>query len=817
MRRAVGIVLSVLLLPRLAAAQGLEFHAPASVYDSSTASVMRDLASRIIPVYRNDDREQFLANMSVLQLVAGSFESAYSARLDLQGMRGGTANRPPADPALVWDLFAHAKSLQAQYRLPFAQAFDLAFWETIPSFDNLDGYRVESWLQAPPAAYAQALQASFDRLRSHPRINQREALGLIWQYLGFDAYRSFGPIAPGLISLDQDRRYIIQDDVAIDMPGHGNVIALLVRPRSSSGLLPTLLEYRIAPGGYDDAIETAAHGFAGMVAFTPLARVGRHEWRVIPFEGEGERARAVIGWIAKQPWSSAQVGMYGSGYSGFVAWAAAARPPPQLKAIATADPMAPGVNFPTDGGIGLNGAYCWLQRVETERNESAAATESGAGSTAQPGPGNGPADSTRPAVTDANTAPDVSAPLHAGSAPDAVAAAPPVGSPDWCNALDAKWYASGKAFRDLPRLAGRPSPIFRRWLEHPAYDEYWRRLSPSASELAHLDIPVLSVTGYYAPAQAGALFYFLQHYAHDSHADQTLLAGPYDGAEIRQGRVQDTLEDYRIDPAAVVDLRAVQLRWFAYLFLNGAKPSLLADHVNFEVMGANTWQHAGTLDGLAKDRVRLYLAAEPHAGSGSLVPREPTSRAAIHLTVNLARRKKGDGQPTPRSLMTGSVPVENGFAFVSGPLPEGLEIAGRFSGRLLLRVNKRDLDLTVALYELLPDGNYFHLFAPAEEFRASYLHDPARRRLLAPGAPEQLDFTSRRITAVRVESGARLVMVLRVNKLSDREINYGSGRAVSGEPIAAGRTPVRLSLLRGGYLDFAVTEEAEPRRPAAGH
>jgi hypothetical protein len=234
-------------------------------------------------------------------------------------------------------------------------------------------------------------------------------------------------------------------------------------------------------------------------------------------------------------------------------------------------------------------------------------------------------------------------------------------------------------------------------------------------------------------------------------------------------------------------------------------------------MGANTWQHAGTLDGLAKDRVRLYLAAEPHAGSGSLVPREPTSRAAIHLTVNLARRKKGDGQPTPRSLMTGSVPVENGFAFVSGPLPEGLEIAGRFSGRLLLRVNKRDLDLTVALYELLPDGNYFHLFAPAEEFRASYLHDPARRRLLAPGAPEQLDFTSRRITAVRVESGARLVMVLRVNKLSDREINYGSGRAVSGEPIAAGRTPVRLSLLRGGYLDFAVTEEAEPRRPAAGH
>ena len=775
MRRAVGIVLSILLLPRLAAAQGLEFRAPASVYDPSTPAVMRDLASRIIPVYRNDDRQQFLANMSALQLVAGSFESAYSARLDLQGVRGGTSGRPPADPALVYDLFAHAKSLQAQYRLPFAQAFDLAFWETIPVFDNLDGYRVETWLQAPPAAYAQALQASFDRLRGHPRIGQREALGLIWQYLAFDAYRSFGPIVPGLISLDEDRRYVIQDDLAIDLPGHGKVAALLVRPRSSSGLLATLLQYRIAPGGQDDAIAAAAHGFAGMVAFTPLVRAGRHAWQVIPFEGEGERARAVIGWIAKQPWSDAQVGMYGSGYSGFVAWAAAQRLPPQLKAIATSDPMAPGVNFPMDGGIGLNAAYCWLQRVESQRDERAAAADPNA------------------------------------------AATPAVGSPDWCRALDAKWYASGKPFRDLPRLAGRPSSVFSHWLQHPAYDEYWRRLAPSPQELAHLGIPVLSMTGYYTPGQAGALFYFLQHYAHDPHADQILLAGPYDGDEMRQGRAQEVVGDYHTDSAAVVDLREIELQWFAYLFLNQAKPSLLSDRVNLEVMGANAWRHAATLDALARDRVRLYLTAQPHAGSGSLTPREPASRTPIHLTINLARRQEAGGEAAPRSFMTASVPVENGFAFVSGPLPEGLEIAGRFSGRLLVRSNKRDLDVTVALYELLPDGNYFHLFAPAEEFRASYLRDPAHRRLLASGAAEQLDFTSRRITAVRVESGARLVMVLRVSKHPDREINYGSGRAVSAESAAAARTPVRLSLLRGGYLDLPMTEEAEPARPVAGH
>lgn len=797
MRTALGIVLSLVLLPRLAVAQSLEFAAPPSVNDPRTAAVMRDLASRIIPGYRNDSQAQYLANMSALQLVAGSFDEAYSARLDLQALRGGTSHHPPADPAMVYDLYAHAKSLQAQYRLAFAQAFDLAFWETIPDFDNLDGYRVESWLEVPPAVYADALQASFDRLRGHERISEREALGLIWQYVAFDAYRSFGPIAPGLISLDEDRRYNIQDDVAIDVPGHGRVLALLIRPRSSTGLLTTLLQYRIAPGGYADAIEAAAYGFASMVAFTPAVRAGRHSWQVIPFEGEGDRARAVIAWIAKQPWSDAQVGMYGDGYSGFVAWSVAKHLPSQLKGIATSDAMAPGVNFPMDGGIGLNAAYCWLQRVETERDENDTAPD------ADPA-------ATPPAVTTppATAAPPATPTPRGGPTPQAAPTPPaalPPGSPDWCSALDAKWYAGGRPFRDLPRLAGRPSPIFQRWLAHPAYDAYWRRLVPSPQEFAHVDIPILSMTGYYTGGEAGTLFYFLQHYAHDPQAAQILLAGPYDRNEMRGGRAEAVVRDYRTDPAAIVDLRGVELQWFAYLLLNQPKPTLLSDRVNFEVMGADAWQHVGTLDGLAKSPVRLYFASEPHAGSGTLTPREPTSRTAVNVTANLARRKDGGEPPSP-SLMTGSVPVENGFAFVSGPLPGGLDIAGRFSGRLLVRANKRDLDLTVSLYELLPDGNYFHLFAPAEEFRVSYLRDPGRRQLLTPGAAQWLTFTSRRVTAVRVESGARLVLVLRVSKRPDREINYGSGRPVSGESSAAGRVPVKLSLLRGSYLDLAVTE-----------
>ena len=42
-------------------------------------------------------------------------------------------------------------------------------------------------------------------------------------------------------------------------------------------------------------------------------------------------------------------------------------------------------------------------------------------------------------------------------------------------ALNRKWYSSGAAYRDLPRLDGAPNPIFLRWLAHPAYDDYWRK------------------------------------------------------------------------------------------------------------------------------------------------------------------------------------------------------------------------------------------------------------------------------------------------------------------------------------------------------
>ncbi len=98
-----------------------------------------------------------------------------------------------------------------------------------------------------------------------------------------------------------------------------------------------------------------------MVAYTR----GIHDdlRQVVPYQHDGDDARAVINWIAKQPWSDGRVGMYGDGYSGFASWAAAKKAPPALKAIATSATSAPGIDLPMGGSIFQNSAYRWSSYV----------------------------------------------------------------------------------------------------------------------------------------------------------------------------------------------------------------------------------------------------------------------------------------------------------------------------------------------------------------------------------------------------------------------------------------------------------------------
>lgn len=59
-----------------------------------------------------------------------------------------------------------------------------------------------------------------------------------------------------------------------------------------------------------------------------------------PFVSEFADGRDTVRWAGEQPWSSGAVGVYGTSYQGFTAWAAAVDSPPALRAVAPS--QAPG-------------------------------------------------------------------------------------------------------------------------------------------------------------------------------------------------------------------------------------------------------------------------------------------------------------------------------------------------------------------------------------------------------------------------------------------------------------------------------------------
>ena len=725
-------------------AQVFDFRAPAA--PAAAAAAISDLASRLIPVYQDGDPERYLANLSALQMAVGDYAAADISRQSLRDRRRKSDFGLPVSQAVAFDIYAHAKALEIENKVTFADAFTGSYRETMRHLDARDALAVAGWLATPPSVYRDALQKAFDQVRSRDSIDESDAIELIWKYVAFDAYRTFSALVVLLNAEDDHRRYATDGGIVIQTPDGVNISVTVIRPTGLNKPLPALLEFT-ASDVQGNAKESAARGYVGVVA---NAAKRKSTAGIDPFEFAGADAREVINWIAKQAWSDGRVGMYGDAYSGYAPWAAAKRLPTALKAIATSASVVPGVNFPMEGNIFQNAAFGWsLQMTDAARTDE----------------------------------------------PD------PADAPEW-RALNEKWYRSGRPYRDLGRLYGKHNPVFIRWLNHPSYDGYWQNLLPYREQFARLDIPVLTMTGYYAASAPGDLYFFTQHHRYNPHANHTLLVGPYDESMMRAGAAA-SLRGYQLDAAALVDFRDLRYQWFDHVFKDAALPALLSDSVNYEVMGANEWRHAASLDAMADRSLRYYLDA---AGSGvnhRLSLHKKTSDAFVQHNADFVDRRDAAWTP-PADLISKSLAPRFGTIFVSDPLPEASAFSGLFSGRLDFEINKMDLDLNITLYELLANGDYVRLFSPTYEVRASYAQDRVHRHLLKAGERQKLVFKSERLTSRQFQAGSRIALVLSIAKRPDREINYGTGGDVSEESIADGKVPVKIRWYNDSYIDIPI-------------
>ena len=143
---------------------------------------------------------------------------------------------------------------------------------------------------------------------------------------------------------------ILLEEAWIALPDGTRLAADLYRPadlasgRAAEGSFPVLLEYlpyrktESRSRNYGLYSYFVERGY--VVARVDIRGTGNSEGRLIPHEYsdiEHEDGEAVIDWLARQPWSNGNVGMFGISWGGFNAIQMAVRQPPALKAIIAVD------------------------------------------------------------------------------------------------------------------------------------------------------------------------------------------------------------------------------------------------------------------------------------------------------------------------------------------------------------------------------------------------------------------------------------------------------------------------------------------------
>jgi predicted acyl esterase len=282
-----------------------------------------------------------------------------------------------------------------------------------------------------------------------------------------------------------------------------------------------------------------------------------------------------------------------------------------------------------------------------------------------------------------------------------------------------------------------------------------------------------------------------------------LVIGPYDHIGVRSTGKPQVLRGYTIDPVAQFDTTELTFQWFDYVFKGGARPTLLEDRINYEVMGANVWRHAPSIEKMSSESLMLYLTNAPAADDFyRLAPTQPTSGDAIEMMADFKDRSLVSANTYPSEIVTHDLQLSRGVTFVSDPFDAPISVSGLFRATLRAVVNKKDLDIAMVLYEVLPSGEYFHLSDTIQ--RASYAADMTQRRLLIPGRIETISLDRTLLVSRQLRKGSRLLVVLDVNRGPFAQVNYGTGKDVSDESIADTGEPLRVQWLSGSYIKVPI-------------
>ena len=638
----------------------------------------------------------------------------------------------------------------------FAQAMSDELAQTLSTMSDKDLIQAKTAMNWDLGQGQDYLQYIFDYVSKLDTLSKNQVRVILFNYQKYRVYEQTLEVTNQQIDNEHEQRYFIDTDVLIKTPDGATLSAIVVRKRDQKEKLPTALQYTIYSNlnwNTTVAINAAANGYVGVVADTRGKRLSPDE--VIPREHDAKDVTAVIDWISKQPWSDGRVGMYGGSYVGFTQWAATKYMHPALKTIVPYAAHNPATGLPMENNIIITPNYQWSFHVTNNKTMD-----------------------------------------HSVYA-------------DWDHWENAykELYTSGRAFKDIDKIEGTPNPWFQKHIQHPSYDEYYQSFTPYGDDFKKIDIPVLSITGYFDGGAIAAMDYMKRHYAMKPDAEHYLVTGPYDHGTA-QGVPGEFYSNYKLDPVAhQKDTVALTFEWFDYIFHGAPKPALLKGKINYQLMGSNTWQHWDSYAELTQAAQTFHLSTKQNEqGYFSLTAGAVDASKFNSLKVDMADRTEERNQASFQVNLE-KINDATGLVYVTDAFDEPMELAGEITGNFALSINKRDADIGFNFYEIKENGEivYFNNY----KSRLSYAEDMSKRKLLTPGKKTIVPIINARMTGKLIEKGSRLAIVLDVNKNIYAQVNMGSGKDVSDETVADAGEPLMIKW----YEDSEINIPLKPWTP----
>lgn len=286
------------------------------------------------------------------------------------------------------------------------------------------------------------------------------------------------------------------------------------------------------------------------------------------------------------------------------------------------------------------------------------------------------------------------------------------------------------------------APYFLDWVEHPSYDDYWKKISIE-EHFGDITVPALHVAAWYDLFLGGSLRNYegIRDHGGSEAARKgqqlVVVIGGHSGPMPKVG-------DVDFGPNAKEPQDEWELSYYDYLFKGVKNEFVSGKPVKIFVMGENKWRDEDDWPLARGKQTKYFLHSSGKAnslrGNGTLSTTAPAKEAAdqyIYDPANPSPTIGGPlccdaqhGPPGPRDQR----PVEardDVLIYSTPPMTEDVEVTGPISLELYAKSSAVDTDFEAKLVDVWPNGFAQNLTEGI--IRARYRDSRERPELLNPG------------------------------------------------------------------------------------